>query len=155
MGTQKRRRLHKTTRQAARIKKKNSKNIQRRELKVPVSVWDRNLTLRQNYANMGLLHDFDAKLNETEDGIVNVKGVRGLRGEIKKEDYETTGRGYFARKKKEIEKKKLKSYGYVQELEKRAKNPKLKKKRFNISMEEIQCIERIIKKYGKIFLYNI
>ena len=146
MGVQKRRRLAKTTRQAVRVKRSNTRRKTNKEIKVPLSVWDQKKSLRQNYAKMGLLPSFDSKLDQ-EGRIQSTRGVRGNTQESEGK-YETVGQGFFAKKRREEREKKENPVRYVEQLEQRAKNPREKKLKFNVSMEEIQTIERILAKFG-------
>ena len=148
MGVQKRRRMAKTTRQAKRVKTANSKH-KKRKLEAPMAYWDKKKSLRQNYAKMGILHDFDAQLNAKKDNFLKLSGVRGTKGAATETEYETVKNGYFAKKRREKQQTRINGKLFIEELQARALNPKKKKPRFNISMEEIQCIERIVAKLGK------
>ena len=115
MGVQKRRRLAKTTRQAVRVKRSNTRRKTNKEIKVPLSVWDQKKSLRQNYAKMGLLPSFDSKLDQ--EG--RIQSTRGVRGNTQKSEgkYETVGQGFFAKKRREEREKKENPVRYVEQLE--------------------------------------
>ena len=149
MGIAKKNRLLKTTNQAKRVKKSNFRNVVKKRADVKMQQWNKNKSLIKNYNEMGILTDFDSTYDPELKKSSKTKGIRKNKTEDK--NYEKKKMGYFQLKKQ----KQLKNEGgetFIEEFERKAQTPKAKRKRFNISMEEMQVIDNIIKTLSNFFI---